>query len=48
MELDKDLSILRFIIGEDNFTSLHYFNMVHDDVAKFIDKTNAKMNADKS
>lgn len=45
LELDKDLSILRYIIGEQNFLGLHYFRRVHEEAIKFID---AKTKAEKS
>ena len=38
LELDKDMSILRFIIGEQNFSTMHYFKRVHDKAVKFIDE----------
>lgn len=44
LELDKDLSILRYIIGEQNFLGLHYFRRVHEEAIKFID---AKEKAEK-
>jgi len=37
MQLDKDISILRFIIGEDNFLALHYFRRLHEQAIKIID-----------
>ena len=38
LDLDKDISIIRFIIGEQAFLAMHYFRRVHEDVVKFIDK----------
>lgn len=40
LELDKDISILRYIIGEQNFLAMHYFRMVHEKVVELIDKHN--------
>ena len=37
MELDKDISIVRFIIGESNFLTLHYFRRIHEAAVKLID-----------
>lgn len=37
LELDKDISIIRFIIGEENFLSLHYFRRIHEDAIKWLD-----------
>ena len=37
LELDRDISILRYIIGEQNFLALHYFRMVHEKAIRFID-----------
>ena len=42
LELDKDLSILRYLIGEDNFLTLHYFRRVHEEAIKFIDEKEKK------
>lgn len=36
-DIDKDISILRFIIGESNFLPLHYFRATHEEVVKYID-----------
>ena len=36
--LDKEISILRFMIGEAAFIPMHYFRRVHEDVVKYIDK----------
>ena len=41
LELDKDISILRYIIGEQNFLAMHYFRMVHEKAVELIDKHNA-------
>ena len=38
LELDKDISILRYIIGEQNFLAMHYLRMVHEKAIIFIDK----------
>ena len=38
LELDKDISILRFMVGEQNFMALHYFRMVHEKAIRLIDK----------
>ena len=38
LELDRDISILRYIVGEQNFMALHYFRMVHEKAIIFIDK----------
>ena len=38
LELDKDISILRYMVGEQNFLALHYFRMVHEKAIIFIDK----------
>lgn len=42
LELDKDLSILRYIIGEQNFLGLHYFRRIHEEAIKFIDAEQKK------
>ena len=36
--LDKDISILRYMVGEQNFMTLHYFRMVHEKAISLIDK----------
>lgn len=41
LELDKDISILRYLIGEVNFLALHYFRMVHEKAVELIDKHNS-------
>lgn len=41
LELDKDISILRYLIGEANFLALHYFRMVHEKAVELIDKHNS-------
>ena len=38
LEIDKDISILRYMVGEQNFMSLHYFMMVHEKAIRLIDK----------
>ena len=38
LELDKDISILRYMVGEQNFMALHYFMMVHEKAIRLIDK----------
>ena len=38
LELDKDISILRYMVGEQNFMAMHYFRMVHEKAIIFIDK----------
>ena len=38
LELDKDISILRYMVGEQNFMALHYFRMVHEKAIICIDK----------
>jgi len=44
-DLDKEISILRFIIGENNFISLHYFRSVHEKVVAYLDgKDKSKSN----
>ena len=42
LEVDKDISILRYMIGEDNFITLHYFRMVHEKAIKLIDEIEKK------
>ena len=37
LELDKDISILRYMVGDQNFMTLHYFKMVHEKAIRFID-----------
>lgn len=44
LELDKDISILRYMIGEDNFLAMHYFRRVHEEAVKFIDKHDKERN----
>lgn len=38
--IDKQTSVLRFCIGEDNFMPLHYFRAAHEDVVRYIDNMN--------
>ena len=38
LELDKDISILRYMVGEQNFMAMHYFRMVHEKAIILIDK----------
>lgn len=38
LELDKDISILRYMIGEDNFLTMHYFRRMHEDAIKYMDE----------
>lgn len=47
LELDKDISILRYMIGEDNFLAMHYFRRVHEEAVKFIDKHDKENNEGK-
>lgn len=35
--LDVNISILRFLIGEQNFLPLHHFRRAHEDAIKLID-----------
>ena len=37
LDIDKDISILRFLIGESNFLPLHYFRNAHEEAIKYID-----------
>lgn len=45
MDLDKDITILRYIIGESNFLSLHYFRAMHEKVVKLIDEHDKHVDA---
>lgn len=45
LDLDKDITILRYIIGESNFLSLHYFRAMHEKVVKLIDEHDQDENA---
>ena len=36
--LDRDISILRFVIGEQNFLQLHYFRRAHEQAIRYIDE----------
>lgn len=54
LHLDQSITILRFIIGEQNFMPLHYFRAAHEDAVKYIDeyrnardKVNTENNIDK-
>lgn len=38
LQLDKDITILRFIIGEANFLPLDYFRRTHEAAVKYIDE----------
>lgn len=41
--IDQEISILRFLIGEENFLPLHYFRKAHEEAVKYIDEVaNAK------
>ena len=42
VQLDSDISILRFLIGEQNFLPLHYFRQAHEKVVMFIDEHDKK------
>lgn len=37
LDIDKEISILRFLIGEANFLPLHYFRNAHEEAIKYID-----------
>lgn len=48
VSLDMNISILRFLIGEQNFLPLHYFRHAHEQAIAFIDKHyKAELSADK-
>ena len=36
--LDMSISILRFMVGEQNFMPLHYFRQAHEDAVAFMDR----------
>ncbi len=38
LALDADITVLRFIIGEQNFESLHYFKRVHDKAIQVLEQ----------
>lgn len=38
--IDKQISILRFCIGEQNFIPLHYFRAAHEEAVRYIDNMN--------
>lgn len=40
IDIDKQTSILRFCIGEQNFMPMHYFRAAHEDVVRYIDNMN--------
>lgn len=40
LAIDMSISILRFVIGEQNFLPLHYFRTAHEEAIKFIDEHN--------
>ena len=42
LRLDMGISVLRFLIGEQNFLPLHYFRSAHENAVKFIDKHDAE------
>lgn len=44
-DLDRELSLLRFAIGEKNFASMHYFIRLHQQTAKYIDEADKHMRA---
>ena len=46
LQLDKDITILRYIIGEANFLPLHYFRAAHEEAVKYIDNMNKQNNGD--
>lgn len=35
--IDKQISVLRFCIGEQNFIPLHYFRAAHEEAVRYID-----------
>ena len=46
-QIDQEISVLRFLIGESNFLPLHYFRTAHEEVVKYIGeykKLNEKVN----
>ena len=40
MDIDKQTSVLRFCIGEQNFIPLHYFRAAHEEAVRYIDNVN--------
>lgn len=44
--IDKQTSVLRFCIGEQNFLPLHYFRAAHEEAVKYIDNMNKQNNGD--
>ena len=44
--IDKQISVLRFCIGEQNFIPLHYFRAAHEDAVRYIDNMNKQNNGD--
>ena len=38
VDIDMNITILRFMIGEQNFLPLHFFRTAHEDAIKFIDE----------
>ena len=38
LDLDIRISVLRYLIGEENFLALHYFRRMHEQAVKFIDE----------
>ena len=40
IDIDKQISVLRFCIGEQNFIPLHYFRAAHEDAVRYIDNMN--------
>ena len=45
--IDKQTSVLRFCIGEQNFIPLHYFRAAHEEAVKYIDNMNKQNNGDR-
>ena len=43
LSLDAQISVLKFIIGEQNFEAMHYFKRVHDKAIKVIDEHDKAM-----
>ena len=42
LSLDMNITVLRFLIGEQNFLPLHYFRNAHENAIKFIDEYQKK------
>ena len=39
LQLDIDICLIRLMVGEQNFQTLHYFCMMHEEASRFIEKT---------